>query len=222
MYAAASKQPVVLASVSPRRAQLLQQLDIAFTVVPSNATEILHEELTAREVAQLNAYRKARYVAKHLPDALVIGADTVVALETRLFGKPDNTEHSCRMLEELQGQRHIVVTGVCLICLRQHRQLAFSETTLVTFLPLDGDKIRKYVTHVHTLDKAGAYAIQEHGDWIIDKVEGSYSNVVGLPLERLKLELDRWNKPRPVQQLSAGVYAQSKPMLSSTQPRSRL
>jgi len=95
-------------------------------------------------------------------------------------------------LERLQGQTHVVVTGLCLLHLRSHRQRIAAESTAVTFRKLDAVKIRRYLTQVNPLDKAGAYAIQEHGDQIIERVSGSYSNVVGLPMERLTAELHAW------------------------------
>jgi septum formation protein len=183
---------LILASASPRRSQLLKQLGAGFEVVARNVPEIHLEELTAREVAQINAYRKARAVAKDFPDALVLGADTLVFLDSKLFGKPANLEAAYEMLEQLQGQTHQVITAVCLLHLRARRQQIFSETSAVTFRRLDAVKIRRYLTRVNPLDKAGAYAIQEEGDLIIERVVGSYTNVVGLPLERLKQELESW------------------------------
>ena len=114
--------PVILASASPRRAELLRQLGIRFKVIPTDAPEILHEQLTAGEAAQINAYRKARAVAKKYPDALVIGADTLVSLNGELFGKPASLEAAYQMLERLQGKTHHVVTAVCLLNLRHHRR----------------------------------------------------------------------------------------------------
>jgi len=184
--------PLILASRSPRRTELLRQLGVEFKIVPSEAAEIHHDQLTAREVSQINAYRKARTVAKKFPDALVLGADTLVSLDSALFGKPSNLEEAYQMLERLQGRTHEVVTGLCLLHLRNHRQKVFSESTSVTFLALDAIKIRRYFTKVNPLDKAGAYAIQEEGDMIVEKIAGSYSNVVGLPVERLKVELETW------------------------------
>ncbi|HYG35596.1 MAG TPA: Maf family protein, partial [Clostridia bacterium] len=159
---------------------------------PSNAPEIHPEHLTAREVAQINAYRKARAVAKKQPDALVLGADTLVFLGTTLFGKPSSLEHAYQMLEQLQGQTHHVVTAFCLLHLRERRQRICSEITAVTFRPLDAIQIRRYLNQVNPLDKAGAYGIQEQGDSIIECINGSYSNVVGLPVERLTQELQAW------------------------------
>ncbi|HEV2394946.1 MAG TPA: Maf family protein [Verrucomicrobiae bacterium] len=185
--------PLILASASPRRSELLGDMGIEFRIVPSDAPEIHHDQLTAREVCQINAYRKARAVAKHFPDTLVLAADTLVYLGNALFGKPSGLEQAYQMLEQLQGRTHQVVTGICLLHLRGHRQRVFSETTEVTFHPLDAVQIRRYLTKVDPLDKAGAYAIQEQGDWIVEKIAGSYSNVVGLPMERLVKELEAWS-----------------------------
>jgi septum formation protein len=184
--------PVILASGSPRRLELLRGLGMEFEVVPSDAAETHTEQLTAWEISQLNAYRKARAVAKKCPDALVLGADTLVYLETKLFGKPANLEDAYRMLKQLQGRTHEVVTGVCLIHLRNHRQKIFAESTSVTFRRLDAKQIQDYLGRINPLDKAGAYAIQEHGERIVAQVSGSLSNVVGLPLERLRAELECW------------------------------
>lgn len=184
--------PLILASASPRRTELLRQLNVDFKVVPSDAAELHHAQMTAREVSEINAYRKARQVAKRNPDALVLGADTLVCLETCLFGKPGTLEEAYQMLEQLQGRAHQVVTAICLLHLRNHRQRVFSESSTVTFRPLDAVTIRRYLNLVNPLDKAGAYAIQEEGDLIVEKVAGSYTNVVGLPLERLAAELESW------------------------------
>jgi septum formation protein len=184
--------PLILASASPRRAELLRQLSLDFKVVPGDVPEIHPDQLTAGEASQINAYRNARCVAKKFPDALVLGADTLVYLNTALFGKPATLEEAYQMLEHLQGRTHQVVTGICLLHLRQHRQTVFAESTAVTFHPLDDVKIRRYLNRVNPLDKAGAYAIQEEGDLIVEKIVGSFTNVVGLPLERLGAELDAW------------------------------
>ena len=184
--------PLILASASPRRAELLRQLSLDFKVVPAEVAEIHHEQMTARELAQVNAYRKARAVAKRFPDALVLAADTLVYLDTTLFGKPASLVEAYQMLECLQGCTHQVVTGICLLQLRNHRQTVFAESTAVTFHTLDEVEIRRYLNRVNPLDKAGAYAIQEEGDLIVEKVAGSYTNVVGLPMERLTVELEAW------------------------------
>lgn len=187
--------PLILASASPRRAELLRLLDIEFQVVPSDAPELHDEQFTAVEIAQLNAYRKARAVAKKFPDDLVIGADTLVYRGTKLFGKPANLEEAHRMLKELAGHTHQVVTGVCLMHLRSHRQRTFFDLTDVQFRALKPAHIQHYLAQMNPLDKAGAYAIQDGGELIIEEISGSFSNVVGLPVEKLRSELAAW-QPR--------------------------
>lgn len=184
--------PIILASASPRRSELLRQLGVEFRVAPSCIPELLEGEMTAREFSQINAYRKARAVAKRFPDSLVLGADTLVCLDGAIFGKPESLDKAFEMLEQLQGRTHYVVTAICLLHLRDRRQRLFSETTAVTFRPLDAVSIQRYLVKVDPLDKAGAYAIQEEGDSIVEKISGSFSNVVGLPVERLRAELQAW------------------------------
>ena len=188
---------LILASASPRRLELLRQTGLEFQAIPSAADEIHNEHLTAGELSQINAYRKARAVSKKFPDALVIGMDTLVAHGTKLYGKPANRADAQRMLEELQGGTHEVVTGVCLIHLRGHRQRVFADRTQVTFRSLSPQEIARYHAKINPLDKAGAYAIQEHGDDIVRTISGSFSNVVGLPLERLSEELARFASRTP-------------------------
>lgn len=184
---------LILASASPRRQELLRQCGVAFEVVPAAVPELHDESLTARELSQLNAHRKARAVARRYPDRLVLGADTLVARGARLYGKPADLEDAARMLAELQGRTHEVVTGVCLLHLRAHRERLFAEATAVTFRPLSEAQIREYLARVNPLDKAGAYAVQEHGDLLVAEILGSYSNVVGLPVERVLAVLRRWD-----------------------------
>jgi len=186
--------PLILASESPRRSELLRQLTVDFQVVSSDVPEFHHQDFTAREISQLNAYRKARSVAKKFPDALVLGADTLVSIDSALLGKPASMEQAYAMLENLQGRTHEVVTAVCLLHLRNHRQRVFVDSTAVTFRPLDAVGIQRYLVQVNPLDKAGAYAIQEAGDLIVESISGSYSNVVGLPLEKLRAELEQWQR----------------------------
>ena len=184
--------PFILASTSPRRAELLSLLPVKFTVVASDATEVGHAYLTPLEVCQLNAHRKARAVAKKIPDALVLGADTLVFLDGEIFGKPRNLAEAERMLWKLQGRTHQVVTGVSLIHLRGHREKIFAASTDVLFHSLSRTQIKNYLSKMNPLDKAGAYAIQERGELIIAEISGSFSNVVGLPVERLREELNCW------------------------------
>ena len=184
--------PLILASASPRRSELLRQLKVNFQVLPGNATEVAPEHLSPQEICQLNAHRKARVVAKQIPDALVLGADTLVFLDTTILGKPADRAGAHAMLALLEGRTHQVVTGVSLIHLRGHRERIFAVSTNVTFLPLTHAQINHYLDRINPLDKAGGYAIQDHGELIVSEISGSYSNVVGLPLERLAVELERW------------------------------
>ncbi len=186
--------PLILASASPRRAELLRGLGPEFTVLTSAAEEAHQDDFTARELCLLNAYRKARAVAKQHPQALVLGADTLVYLGTTLYGKPTDMADARRMLRELAGHTHQVVTGVCLLHLAKHRCRLFAETTDVTFKPLSDEQITVYLKAIQPLDKAGGYAIQDRGDDIVERINGSFTNVVGLPVERVKHELAGWHR----------------------------
>lgn len=186
--------PLILASASPRRAELLRGLGLDFNIITSAAEEAHQDDFTARELCLVNAYRKARVVAKQHPQALVLGADTLVYLRTTLYGKPADMADARRMLHELAGHTHQVVTGVCLMQLGRHRCRLFTETTNVTFKALSSAEIDAYLGAIQPLDKAGAYAIQDQGDRIVKCISGSFSNVVGLPVERVKHELASWNR----------------------------
>jgi septum formation protein len=187
-----SRPPLILASASPRRADLLRELNFEFQVVPSNAPEIMDDHLSPFEICQLNAHRKARAVAKKFPDRLVLGADTLVFLGSEILGKPASKTEAQTMLEKLQGRTHQVVTGVTLMHLRTHREKLFAVSTDVRFRSLTPDEIGHYLSRVNPLDKAGAYAIQEHGELIVEEISGSFTNVVGLPAERVQAELAGW------------------------------
>jgi septum formation protein len=183
---------LILASASPRRAELLRDLGVEFTVLTSDTPEVAPEHLSPSETALINAYRKARAVAKQFPDRIVLGADTVVGLGNELFAKPADMADAERMLARLQGRTHLVVTGVCLLQLRPYRQRLFSVNTAVTFRKLHLKQVRRYLAAIHPFDKAGSYAIQEEGDSIVKNIAGSYTNVVGLPVEALRQELEKW------------------------------
>jgi len=184
--------PFILASTSPRRAELLSLLPLKFQILPSDATEVAHEHLSPLEVCQLNAHRKARVVAKKIPDALVLGADTLVFLDREILGKPSSLAEAERMLMRLQGRTHQVVTGVCLMHLRLHQEKVFAISTDVLFHPLTRAQVKNYLSKINPLDKAGSYAIQERGELIIAEISGSFSNVVGLPIEKMREVLSVW------------------------------
>jgi septum formation protein len=182
---------LLLASASPRRAELLRSLGVAFEVAASGAAEIEGGDLSPADVALANARRKAQVASASRPDALVLAADTVVALGPKLFGKPATQSAAAAMLAELAGRTHEVVTGVCLSCHATNDLEDFAVSTRVTFRALAATDIAAYLARVHVLDKAGAYAIQERGDALVVRYEGSFTNVVGLPIERVKAALEK-------------------------------
>ena len=131
-------------------------------------------------------------MAKKNPNALVLGADTLVFLSRKIFGKPRNLAEAEKMIFQLQGKTHQVVTGVSLIHLQKRQEKTFSVSTEVRFHPLNKRQIRNYLSKINPLDKAGAYAVQQHGELIVAELSGSFSNVVGLPVEALWAELAVW------------------------------
>ncbi|MCX6909324.1 MAG: Maf family protein [Verrucomicrobia bacterium] len=179
---------LILASASPRRAELLRSLGLQFDIMPTGATERDEHPTSFHDLAIHNAQTKASDVAARHPDALILGADTIVVPGGEVFGKPRDLDDARRMLRSLSGRSHSVITGVCLIHRGGNRERAFAVETRVQFRALSDADIEQYLDAVHVLDKAGAYAIQE-GPPLVAGIEGSYSNVIGLPMERLAAEL---------------------------------
>ncbi len=176
---------IILASGSPRRRELLTQMGVKFEVITADVEEHMPAETDdAQKLAVHNAMLKARAVAKLHPGRWVLGADTIVVLDRRVLGKPASLDVAREHLAALSGHTHQVVTGCCLVS-PQGEPSMFSDTSRVSFHALANATIDKYLAAVHVLDKAGAYALQEHGDWIIARVDGSRDNVLGLPTERL-------------------------------------
>lgn len=188
-----------LASASPRRRELLTAAGYRFEVRPAPVTESASAQLTAAELVCLNARRKARVGSSGvrassvpgLPSfAVVLGADTLVSLDGAVLGKPRDRADAFAMLSRLAGRTHEVLTGVCLLPVGSgNAPRAWVESTTVTFRALRADDIRAYLARIDPLDKAGAYAAQEHGAEIIAETTGSWSNVLGLPMESLSREL---------------------------------
>jgi septum formation protein len=174
-------EPLILASASPQRRAILEQLGVAFTVRVSGALEL--EAGPPAEVAIENAYRKAAAVAEREPGATVLGVDTVVALGPRLYGKPRDHAQARATLSALAGRRHAVIGGVCLIEPGRTRTLA--ATTQVQFRPLSAEAVERYLDTGEWKGRAGAYAIQGRGALLIREIEGDYLNVVGLPVAAL-------------------------------------
>jgi len=175
----------ILASGSPRRKQLLKKIIPDFKVISSDAEELKSHSGGPLTLVQENAKKKAIPVAANNPSCWVLGADTLVFYQKEILGKPKDLDEAVEMLTFLSGKTHEVATGVSLQCNELNIVKTFSETSSVTFKPISKQEIRLYFKEVNPLDKAGAYAIQTNADMIIDRFVGSYSNVVGLPLESL-------------------------------------
>jgi septum formation protein len=181
---------LILASTSPRRAQILRDAGLAFSIISSAVDETPIPGEAPGELVLRLANAKAELVAaRSVGPAIVVAADTVVVLEGQILGKPRSTDDARHMLERLSGRTHSVVTGVSLIRLPDVEQRAFVETTLVHFDRLSANEITRYLATDEPHDKAGAYAIQGRAGRYIPRIEGCYYNVVGLPLARLLSEL---------------------------------
>ena len=175
---------IILASSSPRRRRLMLEAGFNFEIIVSDSEEICDKFMIPWDLTVQNAQIKASPIAQINQEKIVIGADTVVSLDNEIFGKPSNMEEAVKMLARLSGRTHIVTTGVCII--QKEKNETFYVNTEVTFKPLSGKEISQYVKVINPLDKAGAYAAQDHGELIIEKYSGSFTNVVGLPMSEVK------------------------------------
>ncbi len=184
-----SPRPLLLASASPRRAELLREVGITFTIQSASVTEVHHPGVGLIQLTRENAALKAWHVAELRPHALVLGADTLVSVDACALGKPADFAEARVMLHRLSGRTHEVCTAVCLACAEARRSVSFEVVTEVTFRPLSDEIITRYMDHCHPLDKAGAYGIQDQGEMIVSGLTGSWTNVMGLPMERLLVEL---------------------------------
>ncbi len=178
--------PVILASASPRRRELLAGLGVEFTVVAAQVTEHEDPATDPRVMVAHNAALKADWVAARHPDGLVIGADTTVYLDGHALNKPADLAAARAMLRRLSGRTHTVFTGIAVRRGRDGLRRDAGVSTDVTFHELTPELIEEYLRQVHVLDKAGAYAIQEHGNLIVANYNGSFTNIVGLPVETMK------------------------------------
>ena len=174
--------PFILASGSPRRKQLLNQIGLEFTVIPSDVDEDFTLDLPPEAFTEHWAREKAKSVAKIHPDSLIVGADTIVVLDENILGKPKDKKDSFNMLQSLSGKTHEVITGVSFISLKQELDHTFNERTFVSFNTLSDRDIKSYIDIYNPLDKAGSYGIQDWFSVHIHRVEGCYYNVMGLPL----------------------------------------
>ena len=183
---------LILASGSPRRKELLGMLGYDFEVIVSNVQETMKEGLGPVAKVKDLAYQKASAVLKEHPDAIVIGADTIVLVDGEILGKPHDEKEATEMMKRLKNREHQVITGVAILCDR--RQQFFSETTEVYFENISAEEISRYVKTAEPYDKAGAYAIQGWAGKFISRIEGDYYNVMGLPIAKVYSKLKRMEK----------------------------
>ena len=179
---------IILASKSPRRRELLARITTDFEVIVAEESKVLPSDVTPDETPVYLAAFKAGSVALNRPDKTVIGSDTVVIVDGEVLGKPRDHDDAAHMLRMLSGRKHTVVTGCCVI--RGSRWLTFAESTRVEFYALSDREIEEYIATGEPFDKAGAYGIQGQGSLLVKGIEGDYFNVMGLPVARLKRELE--------------------------------
>ena len=179
---------IVLASRSPRRSELLEQIGVVFEVHKAEGEEVITSTVPSEAVKEL-ALQKAEEVAEKWQGDVIIGADTVVAAEGQILGKPENREDALRMLRLLSGKEHEVITGVAVILRESGKLVHFAETTKVRVYPMTGAQMERYADSGEPADKAGAYGIQGKFAAYVAGIEGDYNNVVGLPVGRLYQEV---------------------------------
>lgn len=182
---------IILASSSPRRREILEQIGIDFDIIPSSCSEVITKDVPKDIVEEL-AFQKAQEVFEKTDEnAIVIGADTIVVLNDDIMGKPKDEKDAFDMLNELQDNTHTVYTGVCVFMKEkeQIKKIVFSEATKVSVYPMAKEQILDYIATGEPMDKAGAYAVQGRFAIYIKKIDGDYNNVVGLPIARLYMEM---------------------------------
>ncbi len=183
---------LILASASPRRQELLRLITEEFEVHPVDADETLPAGMPVELAPSFLADLKAQAAAKEFPDDLVIGCDTVVTMDDEIMGKPKDREDAFRMLRKLSGETHTVMTGAALYL--KGKSTVFTVDTRVTFYPLTDDEINAYLDTNEYCDKAGSYGIQGKGSLLVERIEGDYFNVVGLPVAALSRNLTQFKK----------------------------
>ena len=179
---------MILASQSPRRRELLSLITEDFRIIPAKGEEILPEGISPKEAVILLSQQKAEEIYREYKNETIIAADTVVAAEGQILGKPQDEQDAADMLKMLSGKSHSVFTGVCIISPTGEMK-SFAEETTVEFYPLSDEEIDAYVASGEPMDKAGAYGIQDKGALLVKEIKGDYYNVMGLPVGRLYREL---------------------------------
>ena len=178
---------VILASASPRRKELLKRIFPNFDIIPAEIDESIPDDIGIEFAPTYLAAAKAEAIAENYPDDLIIAADTVVIFDGEVFGKPTDDQNAIKMLRALSGNTHKVITGCCIR--KGDRCTSFSEESLVSFYNLSDSEIDQYVKSGASKGKAGAYGIQDRGALFVEKIEGDYYNIVGLPIGRINQEI---------------------------------
>ena len=193
-----SVKKLILASRSPRRSELLRSLHVDFEVSPSKVEEITDPKLSPEQNAIHIARNKALWVSQHNPGCFVLGADTMVVLGEEIIGQPADAEDAFHILSKLKGKQHRVITGVIVVT-PESEEYTTAVVSTVSLKPVSEKEIRDYIATGEPLDKAGAYAIQGEGSFLVESWEGSWSNIVGLPLEALTNLLEQAGYPIPTE-----------------------
>lgn len=180
---------IILASASPRRKELLETAGAEFEICVADVDESIPEGTLPEDAAKMTAEKKALAVAERNENAIVIGADTIVVAGDKILGKPKDKADACAMLSMLSGVEHSVITGVCIAC-GEHKT-TFAQVSKVKFYDLTQSEIEAYVETGEPMDKAGAYGIQGKGCVLVEKIEGDYFNIVGLPVARVMREIGK-------------------------------
>ena len=189
------KKPLVLASGSARRQQLLRQIGLEYRVIESGIDETFDDKKSVKENVEVVAYEKARSVGEKLQNGIIIGADTVVVLGDHILGKPKSFDEAVAMLTKLSGHTHLVYTGFCLYDRPSNKSITTHDITKVTFRKLAQEEIIEYVKAGSPMDKAGAYGIQDdYGAVFVERIEGCYYNVVGFPLAKFYLVMQQFQQ----------------------------
>ena len=194
---------IVLASSSPRRRELLELLGLTFHIIPPTCEELLSPDLSPSKQTQQLSWAKAQSVANQRSQDIVVGSDTVIEIEGKLLGKPENMQEAETMLRNLRGKYHQVHTGVAMIYQANKISINFVETAQVWIKSFDEQTLKSYLATEESLGKAGAYSIQGQGANLIEKIEGDYPTIVGLPLWRTAKELEKqgFMLPNPVEEI---------------------
>lgn len=190
-----TKWELILASGSPRRRELLSEAGLSFQIICPDVEELSGDGYSPRDLALTNARLKCMAVSAARPESMVIGADTVVTLDGEIYGKPLDLEEAAQNLRIFSGRIHEVLTGVVLSCGDQRAE--FVSNSFVKFRELNEFDIEDYLSKVHVLDKAGGYAAQDHRELIIEKFEGDYQNIIGLPVSLVLDQLHKMGFPVP-------------------------